>query len=82
MRRYHPEVECFFDSDSAGQKAALRLLPLALKAAIEVRFLGRAARPRSTPICCSLKRGWRAYESLKRGAQSAMRLRLHRRAAP
>ena len=26
LRRYHPQVECFFDSDSAGQKAALRLL--------------------------------------------------------
>jgi len=24
LRRYHTEVECFFDSDSAGQKAALR----------------------------------------------------------
>src|SRR5271154_1562773 len=37
LRRYHAEVECFFDSDGAGQKAGLRLLPLALKAGIEVR---------------------------------------------
>jgi DNA primase len=26
------QVECFFDSDAAGQKAALRMLPMALKA--------------------------------------------------
>ena len=32
LRRYHPQVECFFDSDEAGQKAALRFLPLALRA--------------------------------------------------
>ena len=34
LRRYHPQVECFFDSDSAGQKAALRFLPLALRAGL------------------------------------------------
>ena len=39
LRRYHPQVECFFDSDAAGQKAALRFLPLALKAGVEARFL-------------------------------------------
>ena len=39
LRRYHTELECLFDSDGAGQKAALRLLPLALKTGIEVRFL-------------------------------------------
>ncbi len=42
LRRYHPQVECFFDSDPAGQKAALRFLPMALKAGIEARFLAPA----------------------------------------
>jgi len=40
LRRYHAEVECFFDGDAAGQKAALRFLPLALRAGLEARFLG------------------------------------------
>ncbi|OHE89597.1 MAG: DNA primase, partial [Verrucomicrobia bacterium RIFCSPLOWO2_12_FULL_64_8] len=34
LRRYHTQLECFFDSDAAGQKAALRLLPLALRAGL------------------------------------------------
>jgi DNA primase len=51
LRRYHMQVECFFDSDSAGQKAALRFLPMALKAGLEVRFLSLRARTKSTPTC-------------------------------
>ena len=39
LRRYLPQVECFLDGDSAGQKAAMRLLPMALKAGLEVKFL-------------------------------------------
>jgi DNA primase len=73
IRRYHPEVECFFDSDSAGQKAALRLLPLALKAGVEVRFLGSGGAAKIDPDLLFLEQGLGAYETLKRGAQSAMR---------
>jgi len=73
LRRYHPEVECFFDSDSAGQKAALRLLPLALKAGVEVRFLGSGGAAKIDPDLLFLEQGLGAYETLKRGAQSAMR---------
>ena len=73
IRRYHPEVECFFDSDSAGQKAALRLLPLALKAGVEVRFLGAGGAAKIDPDLLFLEQGLGAYETLKRGAQSAMR---------
>jgi DNA primase len=47
LRRYQTRVECFFDGDSAGQKAALRFLPLALKAGLEVRFLGAVDKPKS-----------------------------------
>ena len=38
MRRYCQRIDCLLDGDSAGQKAALRFLPLALKAGIDVRF--------------------------------------------
>lgn len=38
-RRYTNKLECLLDGDSAGQKAALRMLPLALQAGLEVSFL-------------------------------------------
>ncbi|MGE9293567.1 MAG: toprim domain-containing protein, partial [Puniceicoccales bacterium] len=38
-RRYTGHLECLLDGDSAGQKAALRMLPLALAAGLEVEFL-------------------------------------------
>ncbi|MEC8404824.1 MAG: DNA primase [Verrucomicrobiota bacterium] len=40
MRRYDPkQVECLLDGDSAGHKAALRYVPIALKAGLDFRFL-------------------------------------------
>ena len=72
LRRYHPEVECFFDSDGAGQKAALRLLPMALKAGIEVRYLTLAGAEKIDPDLLFLTRGLAAYEEVRRGALSAM----------
>ncbi|HEU5081574.1 MAG TPA: DNA primase [Opitutaceae bacterium] len=71
-RRYHPEVECFFDSDSAGQKAALRFLPMALKAGLEVRFLGGGAATKVDPDLLFLERGAEAYQELKRTALSGI----------
>ena len=72
LRRYHPQVECFFDSDSAGQKAALRFLPMALKAGLEVRFLMLAGAEKLDPDLLFLERGLAAYEEVKRGSLSAM----------
>jgi DNA primase, catalytic core len=72
LRRYHPQVECFFDSDSAGQKAALRFLPLALKAGLEVRFLAAPGEGKTDPDVLFLERGLAAYDEVKRGATSAM----------
>jgi len=72
LRRYHTQVECFFDSDSAGQKAALRFLPMALKAGLEIRFLTLAGATKLDPDLLFLERGIAAYEEVKRGAQSAM----------
>ena len=65
LRRYHPQVECFFDSDSAGQKAALRFLPMALKAGLEVRFLTLAGAEKIDPDLLFLERGLPVYEELR-----------------
>ncbi len=72
LRRYCPQVECFFDSDSAGQKAALRFLPMALHAALEVRFLGLPGASKVDPDLLFLERGLEAYQELRSSAQSAM----------
>ncbi|MEI6105582.1 MAG: DNA primase [Opitutae bacterium] len=72
LRRYHPQVECFFDSDSAGQKAALRFLPLALKAGLEVRFLMLAGAEKLDPDLLFLERGLAAYDAVKQSSLSAM----------
>ncbi len=39
LRRYTQRVEVLLDGDNAGRKAALRMLPLALKAGLDVHFL-------------------------------------------
>lgn len=72
MRRYHSELECFFDSDNAGQKAALRLLPLALKSGIEVRFLTLAGAGKVDPDLLFLEKGLAGYEEVKKGAFGGM----------
>ncbi len=72
LRRYLPQVECFFDSDAAGQKAALRLLPLALKAGIEVRFLRAAGDGKVDPDLLFLEGGLAAYATVRQGSLSAM----------
>ncbi|HEY1792755.1 MAG TPA: DNA primase [Opitutaceae bacterium] len=72
LRRYNAVVECFFDSDSAGQKAALRMLPMALKAGIEVRFLTLTGDAKLDPDVLFLERGLPAYDDVRRGSLSAM----------
>ena len=67
LRRYHFEVECFFDSDEAGQKAALRMLPMALKAGLEVRFLTLDGDAKVDPDLLFLERGIAAYEEVRKG---------------
>ena len=77
LRRYHSQVECFFDSDAAGQKAALRFLPMALKAGLEVRFLTLAGAEKLDPDLLFLERGMAGYEDVRRSAQSAMAFACH-----
>jgi DNA primase len=72
LRRYHTQVECFFDGDSAGQKAALRFLPMALKAGLEVRFLGGATDTKIDPDLLFLERGIIGYDEVRKQALSAM----------
>lgn len=77
LRRYHTQVECFFDSDTAGQKAALRFLPMALKAGLEVRFLSLGGQEKMDPDILFRERGLAAYDDLKQGSLSAMAYACH-----
>lgn len=72
LRRYHTQVECLFDGDGAGQKAALRFLPMALKAGLEVRFLGGASDTKIDPDLLFLEQGLHGYEAVREHALSAM----------
>ena len=70
LRRYQSQVECFLDGDSAGQKAAMRFLPMALRAGLEVKFLVLAKG--DDPDSLFRERGLAAYEEVRKGALSAM----------
>ena len=72
IRRYHTQVECFLDSDAAGQKASLRFLPMALKAGLEVRFLTLAGAGKLDPDLLFQEKGLPAYEDLRRSSLSAV----------
>jgi len=66
LHRLNPQLECFLDGDAAGRKAAFRLLPLALKAGIEVKFL--LLQPGEDPDALFRDRGVTAYEGLRKQA--------------
>ena len=73
LHRYDAGLECLLDGDSAGQKAALRLLPLALKEGLEVRFLPLAALgAKIDPDELVRDRGAEAIHELRRHPVSAM----------
>ena len=72
MRRYHHQVECFFDGDSAGQKAALRFLPMALKAGLDVRFLTGEPGQKIDPDDVLRDQGMDGYHALRQRALSGM----------
>jgi len=72
LRRYHTEVECFFDSDAAGQKAALRFLPMSLQAGLQVRFFGGRSGTKLDPDLLFLEKGAAAYEELKKTSLSGI----------
>ena len=70
MKRYAPAVECLLDSDGAGQKAALRLLPLAIKTGLETRFL--TLPEGEDPDTFLRKGGVAALEALRRESAGAL----------
>jgi DNA primase len=72
LRRYHNQVECFFDGDGAGQKAALRFLPMALKSGIETRFLTLKGATKLDPDLLFMERGIAGYQAVQADAMSAM----------
>jgi len=75
LRRFQPQIECFLDGDAAGQKAAMRLLPMALKAGLEVKFLVLA--PGMDPDSLFRERGRAAYDEVRGQALSAMAFACH-----
>jgi len=70
LRRYAGRVDCLLDGDAAGQRAAMRALPLALKAGLEIRFLPLAAD--EDPDELFLEKGAAALTELDKKAESAM----------
>ncbi len=70
LRRYAGRVDCLLDGDAAGQKAAMRALPLALKAGLEIRFLPLAAD--EDPDELFLAKGATALAELDKKSESAM----------
>ncbi len=70
MRRHNPRMDCLLDGDDAGRKAAFRLLPMALKAGMETRFL--VLESGSDPDVLFREHGQAAYESLKSQSRSAI----------
>jgi DNA primase len=74
LRRYSSQVECFFDSDGAGQKAAERLVSLAIKAEINVRFLRAGGDGKIDPdlLFQDANQALNIYENLRKTSVSAL----------
>lgn len=70
LHRHNPRIECFLDGDLAGQKAALRMLPLALRAGLEVTFL--PLEPGQDPDSYFLKEGAGGLAPLRARGRPAM----------
>ena len=75
LKRYTERIDCVLDGDAAGQKAALRLLPLALKMGHEVRFLLLAQG--EDPDSFLAQSGSSGFAKLRAQAYSAMRFAVH-----
>jgi len=71
LRRYTSKLEVLLDGDRAGQKGAMRMLPLALAAGLEVTFLPLPEG--QDPDDLLREHGPGALDELRHGAVSAMR---------
>lgn len=75
LRRYQPgRIECLLDGDSAGRKAALRILPLAFKSALEFCFLSLPEK--TDPDNFFREKGVDGLEVLRRKAKNSIELTL------
>ncbi|MGF1483800.1 MAG: DNA primase [Opitutales bacterium] len=70
MARYTPQVRVFLDGDAAGRRAAVRALPLAFKAGLELRFIPLPEG--ADPDSLLLEKGSEAVEALRENSLSAM----------
>lgn len=70
LRRYCPRVDCLLDGDEAGAKAGLRLLPLAFKTGIDLRFL--LLPPGQDPDSLLREGGLGAWEKIRSRPVSPM----------
>ncbi len=70
LKRYADSVDCLLDGDEAGRKAGLRVVPMAFKAGLEVRFL--TVPQGSDPDSLIERGGASAIEELKRNPESAL----------
>jgi DNA primase len=70
LRRYGLEMECLLDGDDAGRTAALRLIPIAFRAGIDVRLLTLPSG--QDPDTFFLAEGAEGMKILRPSARSAM----------
>ena len=70
LKRYADHLDCVLDGDAAGQRAALRLLPIALKVGLEVRFLPLPGG--ADPDSLLREGGPAAFAALSKASLSAM----------
>jgi DNA primase len=70
LKRYTDRIDCVLDGDNAGQKAALRMLPIALKVGHEVRFISLPSN--KDPDSLLLENGLETFKRLQENAQTAM----------
>ena len=75
IRRYEPSrVDCLLDGDSAGRKAALRILPLTFKVGLEFQYLKLPEK--ADPDDLLRKEGIQAIETLRQNAIGPIELLL------
>jgi len=74
-RRYVAHIDCLLDGDNAGQKASMRILPIAFKAGLEVRFLQLPAG--SDPDELLAKSGQQAIDDLRQQAMTSIQFAVH-----
>ncbi len=70
LRNYSRKIECLLDGDSAGQRAALRILPMVLQAGMEMQIL--VLPQGKDPDCLLQEEGVAAIERLRAQALSPM----------